>query len=377
MARRSRNPLSGQAFQRVLTNLTRTGLRIGTKMVSKAVTEALRVPKPAKRTPVKRALTQALPAKPLSTKPLPSKRLPVAKPKSVNRTPAAAGHWTAGIAIGTAGARRYHLFKPPGVQGSERLPLLVMLHGCGQDAEAFAASTRMNRVATRARFFVLYPEQDRFSNGQGCWNWFDTRTGRAQSEADTIEAAIQQVCLTQAVDPGRIGLAGLSAGAGLAALMATRHPARFRGVAMHSGIAPGVASSSATALRAMMGRRTDALPMVPGIAGAPLPPLLVIQGTADAFVASGNGAVAARLWAAEAGARASAPRTVQRGERYPATITDYRAKGKLVSTLCEIRGLAHAWSGGAAGVAFSDPHGPDASRMIWTFIAKQFLARKR
>jgi poly(3-hydroxybutyrate) depolymerase len=63
---------------------------------------------------------------------------------------------------------------------------------------------------------------------------------------------------------------------------------------------------------------------------------------------------------------------VQRGARYPANITDYRSPGRLVATLCEIVGLGHAWSGGAGSQTYSDPKGPDASRMIWAFAARQF-----
>lgn len=124
-----------------------------------------------------------------------------------------------------------------------------MLHGCSQDAEALAASSRMNTIADRERFFVLYPEQDRLSNMQGCWNGYDTRMGWAQAEAHSIGAAIEQVCLLQGVDRSRVALAGISAGAGMAVLMATRQPERFRAIAMHSWIARG---SSLCILRVSM-----------------------------------------------------------------------------------------------------------------------------
>jgi poly(hydroxyalkanoate) depolymerase family esterase len=279
-----------------------------------------------------------------------------------------------GFSAGTTGTLRYRLYKPPGMRRSERLPLLVMLHGCGQNAQTLATSTRMNPIAVRERFLVLYPEQDHFSNMQGCWNWYQTRSGKAQSEADAIAAAIDKICLTQAVDPKRIAIAGLSAGAAMAALLATRYPTRFRAVAMHSGIAPGLAHSSATALSAMRGHKVgkSGVPLAPLADGAHLPALLVIQGSADAIVAPSNGVVAVRLWAAREGAQPGQPRTVQRGARYPAIVTDYRAQGRLVATLCDIEGLGHAWSGGAAKQAYSDPKGPDASRMIWAFAAKQF-----
>jgi poly(hydroxyalkanoate) depolymerase family esterase len=338
MRKRIRQPFSGRAFQRTLKAMTRFAMRAGAKVMSQTMRQGR--PKPAKK----------------------------AAPKAVVALGAAR---RTGFVAGTAGGLRYRLFKPAAVRRSDRLPLMVMLHGCGQDALSFAASTRMNLVAARERFVVLYPEQNRISNLQGCWNWHQTRTGKAQSEADALAAAIDKVCLSQPIDPARIALAGLSAGAGMAALLATREPGRFRAVAMHSGIAPGVAHSSLTALSAMRGSRTAA--PLPSLAhDAHLPALLVIQGSADPVIAPSNGADAARLWAASEGAKPGRPRTVRRGERYPATLTDYRAQGRLVATLCEIAGLGHAWSGGIARQPYSDPKGPDASRMIWAFASKQF-----
>lgn len=249
---------------------------------------------------------------------------------------------------------------------------MVMLHGCGQDAEALAASTRMNRIASSQRFYVLYPEQERISNAQGCWNWYDTRSGRAQREAASIDAAIDQVCHLQPIDTNRIVLAGLSAGASMAALMAIRRPERYKVISMHSGITSGVAHSSASAVMAMRGRKVIAAPLPIGMQ---LPALLVIHGSRDRIVDPSNGAEAARQWAAQSGAKPSLPRTVQRGARYPSIITDYRIRGKIVATFCEVGGLGHAWSGGAAGHAYSDLKGPDASAMIWAFAAKQFAIR--
>ncbi len=328
--------------------MTRSAIRAG----AKAVTQALLAPKPATRKPVTR-------------------KLPSAKTTPARAKPATTVQLRTGFTVGTAGAQRYRLFVPPGGRRTEPLPLLVMLHGCGQSAEALAASTRMNQMAAKEGFVVLYPEQNHLANLQGCWNWHQTRSGQAQAEAETILATIHQVCRLQAVDPTRIALAGLSAGASMAALLAVRHPDRFRAIAMHSGIAPGIAHSSASALTAMRGHGVAA-PLSPLSAGTHLPALLVIQGSADHLVAPGNAAVAAHLWAAREGAKPGRPRTVQRGARYPATLTDYKAKGRLVATLCDIRGLGHAWSGGTATQAYSDPKGPDASRMILAFAVKQF-----
>lgn len=288
------------------------------------------------------------------------------------------GDWLSGIALGPAGARRYRLFRPPGIGRTEKLPLMVMLHGCGQDADAFAASTRMNAIATSERFLVLYPEQDKLSNAQGCWNWFATRSGRARGEVGAILSAIDQACALYRGDPARVAVAGLSAGASMAALLALAHPARFAAVAMHSGVGPGMAQSSATALAAMQGRRRAA-PIAPAD-GATLPPLLVIQGTLDRIVAPSNGRAAVQSWIAAGDAvdgvpaRESAPRRVQRGQRHPMDVSDFKRRGRLVASLIEVVGLGHAWSGGAARQAFSDPAGPAASRLIWAFAARQFAA---
>ena len=251
--------------------------------------------------------------------------------------------------------------------------MIVMLHGCGQDARGFAASTRMNQIAARERFVVLYPEQDRMANPQGCWNWFDTKSGRAYGEAALIMAAVEQACMLYPVDAQRIAVAGLSAGASMAALLASRYPERFKAVAMHSGIPPGTAHSALTALRAMHGRRvTSPLRPPPSALAASWPALLVIHGTVDTVVDVRNGRIAAQVWADAAGARATAQRGVQRGKRYAMNVTDFKHKGRTVATLADVERLGHAWSGGAAKAPFSDAQGPDASRMIWAFAAKQF-----
>ncbi len=286
------------------------------------------------------------------------------------RAPAGAGSWLMGLVMASDGPRRYYLFRPEGVRFGERLPLLVMLHGCHQDAKSFAASTRMNTVAARERFLVLYPEQPRLFNAQGCWNWFDTRSGRAFAEAAWIMRAVEQVCVLYAADRERVAVAGLSAGASMAALLATRYPQRFKALAMHSGVPPGAAHSTASAVRAMQGRRE---PPEPGETdGQDWPPLMVIHGDEDGIVSARNAGAAVTMWSRAAGAQAEAPRELQRGKRYPMRVTQFRRAHRLVATLVQVGQLGHAWSGGAARQRFSDARGPDASRMVWRFAARQF-----
>jgi poly(hydroxyalkanoate) depolymerase family esterase len=291
----------------------------------------------------------------------------------LRQPPPGAGQWLSGMAVGTGGMRRWRLYRPPGARFGEPLPLMVMLHGCRQDANQFATSTRMNAIAARERFLVLYPEQDRAANAQGCWNWYDTSAGRAYGEAASIMSAIDQVCVLYCADRERIAVAGLSAGASMAALLALRQPQRFKAVIMHSGIPPGTAHSTLSAVGAMHGlRNTKPLPATAVAAAAALPPLMVIHGRKDTVVAPANGQAAVQVWAEAAGARGAGQRTVQRGNRYATSVTDFKRRGSTVARLVEVDALGHAWSGGAASHAYSDELGPDASRMAWRFAERQF-----
>ena len=284
-----------------------------------------------------------------------------------SKPPSGSGDWLNGRAFGLGGSRRYFLFRPHGVSASERLPLLVMLHGCGQNAHNFADSTRMNTLAAKARALVLYPEQDLRINPQGCWNWYDTKNGQANAEAATLMAAINQVALLYPVDRKAIAVAGFSAGASMAALLATRYSERFCAVVMHSGVPPGSAASAVSAVSAMSGMRQSSSPSGRHV----WPPLLIVHGRKDRVVAFKNAENAASMWANFFDAREAKPRTVQRGNRYATTITDYRAGSRVVVSLNAIEQLGHSWSGGDGKQRFSDAAGPDTSRLIWRFVERQ------
>ncbi|MCX7278717.1 MAG: PHB depolymerase family esterase, partial [Burkholderiales bacterium] len=149
------------------------------------------------------------------------------------------------------GTLQYKLYTPPGPQ-TQPMPLVLMLHGCTQNPDDFAAGTGMNAVAREHGFAVLYPAQQPSANSQRCWNWFKpTDQQRDGGEAALLAALVRHVMSQHAVDPRRVYVAGLSAGGAMASILGHTHPDLFAAVGVHSGLACGAASGLISALSVM------------------------------------------------------------------------------------------------------------------------------
>ena len=270
---------------------------------------------------------------------------------------------------GAAGTRAFKLFVPGGHAG-EALPLVVMLHGCTQNPDDFAAGTRMNALAEELGFLVLYPAQAPRSNVQKCWNWFSPRDQRRGSGEPALLAGMtRHVVQTENVDPDRIYVAGLSAGGAMAAILAREYPDLFAAAGVHSGIAPGAAHDVASAFAVMKSGPGAA----PASAAAPSAPVIVFHGGADTTVAPANGSavVDAALAGAGAATLASSEARVFGGGRPAQRTVWQRADDADAPSIAEhwlVPGAPHAWSGGAAGGSYTDPAGPDASREMLRFF---------
>lgn len=269
------------------------------------------------------------------------------------------------------GALAYRLYTPVG-SARRRMPLVVMLHGCGQTAVDFALGTQMNRLADELGFLVLYPQQNQSANLARCWNWHDPKHQmRGRGEPAVMAGLTRHAIALARANPSRIYVAGLSAGAGAAAVLGAAYPELFVAVGIHSGVAQGKAHSLSTALSAMRGR---AAPKPTARTRRPLP-MIVFQGDRDRVVHPSNaGEFLANLENSRPGPLVSQSFSGQSDRGHAFTRKVYKsAAGDVLLEVWTIHGSGHGWSGGHAAGSYTDPAGPDASREMLRF----FLARKR
>jgi len=266
-----------------------------------------------------------------------------------------------------SGRRSYKLYVP-GNRSRTRLPLVVMLHGCTQSPDDFAAGTQMNARAEEQGFFVAYPAQPRSANASRCWNWFSPGDQqRGHGEPSLIAGITRQVIQSHQVDHRRVFIAGLSAGGAAAAIMGAAYPELYAAAGIHSGLACGCARDVPSAFAAMRGGGSGRRRASHGAV-----PTIVFHGDQDTTVAPRNGEqVIAQVANAMAGGRLQM-RTergqVDGGHAYTRTLHS-DAQGRAVLEHWLIHGAGHAWAGGNERGSFTDPKGPDATREMLRFFA--------
>jgi poly(hydroxyalkanoate) depolymerase family esterase len=269
----------------------------------------------------------------------------------------------------------YGMYLPPARSGAKR-PLVVMLHGCQQTSEEFAQGTRMNALADEYGFAVLYPEQSRLAHAHRCWHWYDRTERAGDQEARAIVSLVEAVITRENIDPSRVYVAGMSAGGGMATLLAVRYPEVFAAVAVHSGPVFGDAHSAISALATMRrGTRDDPLALishVPEFAAHPGMPAIVVHGESDDVVSPDNaGQLALQFVRLNRLVDASGHRLhgSERDSAPPGQVRrDWILDDVPVVRLCRIERLRHAWSGGDGAITFHVSDGPESSRLIYDFF---------
>ncbi len=288
----------------------------------------------------------------------------------------------------TASARRmqYWLYLPSNNSPGSTVPrpLVVMLHGCQQTATDFATATRMNALAERKGFAVLYPQQSAASDSHRCWHWYKRSTLQGAGDARLVAEMLAHVQLKHALDRSRTYVAGLSAGAALATIVALRYPEMVAAVGLHSAPVFGSSDSAMTAYRTMQqgaapGHSDTAQAFLEAAPHFPGMPAIVIHGARDAVVRHINAEQLFRQFKAVNDALIT--QTGPLRQHYPARAggrspqhayerVTFRAGRKPQLVRCDIAALGHAWSGGDPSVAFSEREGPDATLLMWNFFAR-------
>jgi len=265
-----------------------------------------------------------------------------------------------------AGVRPYKVYVPSRLSGA-KAPLVVMLHGCTQNADDFAVGTGMNRLADEHGFIVAYPEQQITANQLGCWNWFiGAHQARDVGEPSIIAGLTRQLVAEMSLDPERIFIAGLSAGGAMADVMSVTYPDLYAATGIHSGLPYGVATDQASAFVAMSGKAQGRQTRN----GQNRTRTVIFHGASDAKVHPTN---AERIvMEARASMTGKHEETTQRGVsnglQYNRTIvtdgTDVRLE------YWAVEGLGHAWCGGSPEGSHTDRRGPDASREMVRFFLR-------
>ena len=279
--------------------------------------------------------------------------------------------------------RDYFLYIPVTVGRRDRVPLLVMLHGCSQEAQTLAQGSRMNALADEHRFLVLYPQQSLRANAFRCWNWFEPRAAHGGGEAAAIAALVRDVARRYPIDRSRVYVAGISAGGAMAAILALCYGTLFAACAIVAGVMYRAADSALTGTQAMRNGARVSPEHTADVAAsrrshkAGFVPALIVHGTDDSVVHPTNAEQIVRQFRRFAEVVDTAPEpwsdAVERhisGEGRSYRQRDYARGDQVLIRSILIEGLGHAWSGGDERLRFNDPAPPDASRLIWDFLSK-------
>ncbi|MEO9777943.1 MAG: PHB depolymerase family esterase [Sedimentitalea sp.] len=265
-----------------------------------------------------------------------------------------------------AGSRMYRTYVPASARDGAT-GVIMMLHGCTQSPEDFAAGTGMNELAEQHGFVVIYPAQSRGDNAQSCWNWFsrgDQRRGRG--EPAILAGLATQMATEHGINRDRTFVAGLSAGGAMAAILGEAYPDVFAAVGAHSGLPVGAAKDVPSAFAAMGGTILAAPACIQDGRDVRT---IVFHGAADATVhpKNGEGIVQRAINRDAINIHETREHGEDNGRKFKRVIASDDTGAGLVEYWI-IEGQGHAWSGGSASGSYTDPRGPSASAEMVRFF---------
>jgi poly(hydroxyalkanoate) depolymerase family esterase len=284
------------------------------------------------------------------------------------------------------GTRDFKLYIPSGYKG-QHVPLIVMLHGCTQNPDDFAAGTKMNAIAERETFLVVYPEQPSTANTSKCWNWFEpAHQERSKGEPSLIAGITQKVIANYRVDANQVHIAGMSAGGAMTVIMGATYPDVYAAIGISAGLEYQAANDLVSALAAQETGGPDpdrqgGLAFLSSGQASRIVPTIVFHGQNDLTVNVINGHQIISQWAqtndyADDGTdndsivdKAGSIVQGQVTDGYAYTKSIYNsAKGTALMEKWIVETMTHKWSGGSMDGSYTDPKGPDASEEMIRFF---------
>jgi poly(hydroxyalkanoate) depolymerase family esterase len=260
-------------------------------------------------------------------------------------SPARAATLTAVSNFGSnPGNLNMYVYRPDGLGSGA--PVVVALHGCSQDANAYYTHSGWPKYADLFRFIVIFPEQKSANAANACFNWFTAGdVARGQGEALSVKQMVDYAQNTYGADPNRTFVTGLSAGGAFAAVMLATYPDVFEAGSIVAGIPYGCAP--ATSPYVCMFTTVSKTPAqwgnlvrnaFPGYSG-PYPRVSIWHGTSDAVVVPGNANSSRDQWTNVWGISTTPTST----SSLPAntTVENYNHNGQTVVRVQRVSGMGH------------------------------------
>jgi poly(hydroxyalkanoate) depolymerase family esterase len=275
------------------------------------------------------------------------------------------------------GALRMFTYLPP--DRAKHPALVVVLHGCGQDAAGYDQGAGWSTLAKRYGFALLMPQQQEINNANACFNWFSPDDiARGQGEAASIKRMIDKMVHDHRINRRRIYITGLSAGGAMTTVMLATYPEIFAAGAVIAGLPFGIAGNVREALSGMMvspsrpARELGDLVRNASHHRGPWPKLSVWHGSADRTVHPGNADEIVKQWLDLHGLPET-PMSAAKVDGHPRQVW-WNAEGETVVESYTISGMAH---GTPLGLADNDErYGTEGAFLIEAGISSSYHIAK-
>lgn len=234
---------------------------------------------------------------------------------------------------------------------TRKVPLVLVLHGCNQDAIEISTGSGWNKLSDSLNFFVLYPEQKAANNMLKCFNWFSKEDQeKDKGEVASIHEMVKYAVSHYPIDTSKIFIYGASAGAAMSVNYMACYPSTIKSGAILAGTAYKQVESVGKSFSEMKqptmfdeANLRKKLYSQDSLYKGEFPQLIVIHGTEDKVVQYGNGEVLVKQWKTAFNIASESMKQVAAGATTPTIMrTDYKdAKGRSVIILYKANKWGH------------------------------------